>query len=64
MFSDRYQIHYLVPLQQRFKTIFLSLWMENDAVRKRILEFLDDLEGEEKGSHEWTTAKASKLYIW
>ena len=62
VFSDRYQIHCLAPLQQRFKKIFLSLWMENDAVRKRMLEFLDHLEGEENGSHEWTAAKARKLY--
>ena len=62
VFSDRYQSHCLAPLQQRFRKIFLSLWMENGAVRKTMLEFLDHLEVEEKGSHEWTAAKARKLY--
>lgn len=62
VFSHRYQSHCFAPLQQMFRKIFLKLWMENDAVRDKTVEFLDQLEAEENGGDEWTAANARKLH--
>ena len=61
VFSEKYQGFYLAPVQRRLREIFLNLWLNDEAVRRRAVEFLNRLDSK-VNSDGWNGEKARKLY--